>query len=111
MPDTRTPYGKFDAAALAALRETFDTTAILSLVDQLDAIRARYGAPSGLRDDLLRLHGMAHTVMNGAGLAYATTGPTLLDQADEVLDELDDWIAMLKRAVQALEPLQRLRAA
>lgn len=110
MPETQTPYGKVDTAALQALREAFDTTAILRLVEQLDAIRARYGDPNGLRDDLLRLHGMAHTVINGARLTYATTGPTLVDQADEVMEELDDWIVVLSRAMQALQPLQRLRA-
>ena len=40
MPDTDTPYGKVDAEALQALQDTFDTTTILRVVDQFDAIRA-----------------------------------------------------------------------
>ncbi|WP_432263192.1 Tn3 family transposase post-transcriptional regulator TnpC [Cupriavidus sp. TMH.W2] len=110
MPDIDTPYGKVDADALQALQDTFDTTAILRLVDQMDAIRARCCDPAGLRDDLLRLHGMAHTVINGAALSCSTTGPTLVDQAESILEELDDWILLLRRAVQLLQPLQRLHS-
>lgn len=109
MPDTDTPYGRVDAEALQALRDTFDTTTILRVVDHLDAIRARCCEPAGLRDDLLRLHGMAHTLINGAALSYPTTGPTLVDQAEAIIEELEDWILLLKRAVQALRPLEPLR--
>lgn len=108
MPETQTPYGNVDTEGLQSLQESFDTLAILRIADQLDVIRSRCCDPAGLRDDVLRLHGMAHTVINGAGLSYATTGATLLDQADAVIEELDDWILLLKRAVQALQPLQRL---
>ncbi|CAG9169827.1 Tn3 family transposase post-transcriptional regulator TnpC [Cupriavidus pinatubonensis] len=110
MPDIDTPYGKVDADALQALQDTFDTTAILSLVDQMDAIRARLCDPAGLRDDLLRLHGMAHTVINGAALSCSTSGPTLVEQAESILEELDDWILLLRRAVQSLQPLERLHS-
>ncbi|WP_061958519.1 Tn3 family transposase post-transcriptional regulator TnpC [Cupriavidus pauculus] len=110
MPDIDTPYGKVDADTLQALRDTFDTTAILRVVDQLDAIRSRCCDPAGLRHDLLRLHGMAHTVINDAALSCSTTGPTLVDQAEAIIEELDDWIFLLKRAVQALRPLEPLRS-
>lgn len=110
MPDIDTPYGRVDAAALHALRDTFDTTTVLRVVEQLDAIRARCCEPAGLRDDLLRLHGMAHTLINGAALSYPTTGPTLVDQADTIIEELDDWIVLLQQAIQALQPLQNLSA-
>ncbi|WP_439673178.1 Transposase (plasmid) [Cupriavidus necator] len=110
MPDIDTPYGKVDAEALQTLQETFDTFAILRVLDQLDAIRVRCCDPAGLRDDLLRLHGMAHTVINGAALSYATSGPTLVEQAEAVIEELDDWIAVLRQAVRTLQPLERLRS-
>ncbi|GAB7549081.1 Tn3 family transposase post-transcriptional regulator TnpC [Cupriavidus sp. 8B] len=109
MSETQTPYGKVDAEALQALRDRFDTTAILRVVDQLDAIRPRCCDPAGLRDDLLRLHGMAHTVINGAALSCSTSGPTFVDQAEALIEELDDWILQLKHAVQALRPLEALR--
>ncbi|QRQ85592.1 Tn3 family transposase post-transcriptional regulator TnpC [Cupriavidus oxalaticus] len=109
MPDIDTPYGKVDAEALQALQEAFDTFAILRVLDQLDAIRARCCDPAGLQDDLLRLHGMAHTVINGAALSCSTTGPTLVDQADAIVEELDDWILLFRQAVQVLRQLESLR--
>ena len=42
-------------------------------------------------------------------LSYPTTGPTIVDQAEAIIEELDDWIVLLKRAVQALRPLEPLR--
>lgn len=110
MPDTDTPYGRVDTGALQALQKSFDTTTIMRVVDQLDAIRSRCSDPAGIRDDLLRLHGMAHTVINGAALSCSTTGPTLVEQAEAILEELDDWVLLLRRAVQALQPLQRLHS-
>ncbi|MGH8787418.1 MAG: Tn3 family transposase post-transcriptional regulator TnpC [Cupriavidus necator] len=109
MPEIDTPYGKVDVEALQALRETFDTNVILRVVDQLDAIRSRCCDPTGLRDDLLRLHCMAHTVINGAALSCSATGPTLVDLAEAVIEELEDWILLLKHAAQALRPLEPLR--
>jgi len=108
MPDIDTPYGKVNADVLQKLQETFDTRTILRAVDRLDGIRARC-EPEGLRDDLLRLHGITHTVVNGASLSYATTGPTLTEQIDAILEELDDWIAILRQTQRALRPLEMLR--
>jgi len=108
MPDIDTPYGKVNADALQTLQETFDTRVIFRAVDQLEGIRARC-EPDGLRDDLLRLHGMAHTVINGASLSYATNGPTLTEQIDAIMEELDDWIAVLKQTQRTLQPLEQLR--
>lgn len=109
MPDTDTPYGKVDTDAMLTLQQSFDTTVILRLVDQIDTIRARCCDPAGLRDDLLRLHGMAHTVINGAALSCSTTGPTLVDQTEAIIEELDDWIRLLEHAMQSLRPLEALR--
>jgi hypothetical protein len=110
MPETKTPYGDVDSEALQGLRQSFDTRTILHAVELLDGIRARC-APDGLRDDLLRLHGMAHTVINDASLAYSTDGPTLVEQVDAVLMELGDWLAALERMRQSLEPLEHLSPA
>jgi hypothetical protein len=110
MPETKTPYGDVDSEALQGLRQSFDTRTILHAVELLDGIRARC-APDGLRDDLLRLHGMAHTVINDASLAYSTDGPTLVEQVDAVLMELGDWLPALGRVRQSLEPLEHLSPA
>jgi len=108
MQETDTLHGPVDSEALQSLRQSFDTRNILHAVELLDGIRARCG-PDGLRDDLLRLHGMAHTVINGASLSYSTAGPTLVEQVDAVLVELDDWIVALERMRNSMEPLERLR--
>ncbi|MFK0380347.1 transposase [Pandoraea sp. NPDC090278] len=78
-------------------------------MDQFDSLRARCG-PDGLRDDLLRLHGMAHTVINGASLSYSTDAPTLVEQADCTIEELEGWVMMLEKMILALRPLQDLRS-
>ena len=109
MPETQTPYGPVDLEALRALQDSFDTGEILRMVDRFDAMRTRFCEPAGVRDDLLRLHAMAHTVINGAILSASTQGTTLVEQADEIVDELEDWITVFRRGVQVLQALQRLR--
>jgi hypothetical protein len=109
MPDIETPYGAVDADALQSLQQRYDTLVIQQAVDLFDTIRVRCG-PDGLRDDLLRLHGMAHTVINGASLSYSTDDLTLVEQADCVLEELEDWMTVLERMILALRPLQDLRS-
>lgn len=103
MPDLETPYGIVDADALVHCSN--DTTVIQQAVDLFDTIRARC-EPDGLRDDLLRLHAMAHTVINGASLSCSTDDLTLVEQADCTIEELDDWIMVLKKMILALRPLQ-----
>ena len=109
MPDIETPYGIVDADALQSLQQRYDTTVIQQAVDLFDTIRARC-EPDGLRDDLLHLHGMAHTVINGAGLSIPTDDLTLVEQADCIIEELEDWMMVLERMILALRPLQDLRS-
>jgi hypothetical protein len=109
MPDIETPYGVVDADALQSLQQRYDTTVIHQAVGLFDTIRTRCG-PAGLRDDLLRLHCMAHTVINGASLSYSTDDLTLVEQADCVIEELEDWMMMLDRMILALRPLQDLHS-
>jgi hypothetical protein len=61
---TDTRYGAVDSAALERLRESFNTRTILDAVDKVDDIRCRI---DDLRDDLLKLHAMAHDLINDAG--------------------------------------------
>ncbi len=56
-----TPYGEVDAVALEKLREDFDTSQLLRLVDRLDACLANLGEIVAVRDELLKLHAMALT--------------------------------------------------
>ena len=64
-----TAYGRLDKAALTRLQSTYDTSKLLRAVEQLDRIVGNARGQDGLRDVLLRLHGMAHVVVNGAGLS------------------------------------------
>lgn len=67
-----TPYGEVDAKALETLREGYDTSQLLRMVDRLDACLAEIGGIVSIRDDLLRLHAMALTVLEGAPLSIPT---------------------------------------
>jgi hypothetical protein len=96
MPDLETPYGIVDADALESLQQRYDTTVIQQAVD--------------LFDNLLRLHAMAHTVINGASLSCSTDDLTLVEQADCTIEELEDWIMVLEKMILALRPLQDLRS-
>lgn len=104
-----TPYGRLDRAALLALENTYDTRVLLSTVDQLDKVLGAARGQDGLRDMLLRLHRMAQTVINGAGLTGDTGGETLPELAVDTTSELRELIGMLQRWVKQIEPLEGLQ--
>ena len=76
-----TAYGRLDKTALLEPQNTYDTRVLLMVVEQLDKFIAAARGQDGLRDMLLRLHGMAHSVVNGAGLSVATGEETLPELA------------------------------
>ncbi|WP_245176331.1 Tn3 family transposase post-transcriptional regulator TnpC [Cupriavidus sp. AcVe19-6a] len=91
-----TAYGRLDRAALRQAQDTYDTTLLLRMVDELDAMLAEARAEDGLRDTLLRLHGMAHTVINGAGMTVATGEESLPELAFDTLAEVLRIVMMLQ---------------
>lgn len=105
-----TAYGPVDAAALRALQATFDTADMLVDVDKLAEAGMQLLDPNGLRADLLRLHGMAHAVINGAPLVTDTMGVSLADSAVDLDAALDDLVRVVMtvrdrvRAIAALSP-------
>ncbi len=104
----KTPYGHVDAAALAQLRGTFDTTGLLRAIDQLDELRTEHLDPDGLRASLLRLHAMLHTVLNEAPLSVATADGTIADCLTDIRHDLEDMqsvLSMLREHVRQLEAL------
>ncbi|MFS8978228.1 Tn3 family transposase post-transcriptional regulator TnpC [Cupriavidus necator] len=103
-----TAYGRLDRAALRQVQDTYDTTILLRMVDDLDAILAEARAEDGLRDMLLRLHGMAHTVINGAGMTVTTGEESLPELAFDLLAELLRIVTMLKGWLVQIEPLEQL---
>lgn len=106
---TATPYGEVDAAALDALQSAYDTTRMLDAVGRLDEVRASLYDPEGLREDLLRLHRIAHTLVNGAGLTVGTQDEFFVDQVTDVIDQLDQYVADLLGIRDVLRPLETLR--
>nr|WP_308606022.1 Tn3 family transposase post-transcriptional regulator TnpC [Massilia sp. DJPM01] len=105
---TPTAYGLMDGTALAELRSTFDTTMLLRMVDELAAAAHAAQGENSLRESVLRLHAMAHTAVNGAGMTVATDDETLPELAETVMDEMRDMIARLQSWISQLEPLLSL---
>ena len=104
-----TPHGRLDRAALQALENSYDTRRLLKTVEQLDQLLGAARNEGGLRDVLLRLHGMAHTVINGAGLSADTRGKTLPELAFDATSEIREWIGTLQRWIKQIEPLEGLQ--
>jgi hypothetical protein len=105
-----TAYGRLDRAALTRAQSNYDTTALLSAVDELDRILARVRGQDGLRDNLLQLHGMAHVVINGAGLSGYSGDETLPALAFDATAEILQIITTLQKWVKLIEPLEGLQA-
>lgn len=103
-----TAYGRLDRAALQALDSSYDTRALLMAAQQLDQLLAAARGQDGLRDMLLRLHSMANTVINGAGMSGGAGGESLPALAFDAASEIREWIATLQGWVKQIEPLQRL---
>lgn len=106
---TATPYGEVDAAALEALESGYDTTRMLDAVGTLDEVRTRLYGPEGLRSDLLRLHSIAHTLVNGAALTVSAQDEPFVDQVSDVIDQIDQYVADLLAIRNVLQPLEALR--
>lgn len=106
-----TPHGRLDRAALLDAQNSYDTRELLRAVDELDKLVAGMVDQGGLRETLLRLHGMAHAVINGAGLTVATDRESLPELAADGAAELQEVILMLQGWVRLVEPLERLQAA
>ena len=103
-----TAYGVLDRAALAEAQANYDTRVLLRMVDELDSLLAEVRAEDGLRDMLLRLHAMAHTVITGAGMAAPTDEESLPELAFDTVAELRRMIVALQAWVRRIEPLDQL---
>jgi hypothetical protein len=103
-----TAVGPVHAKTLEELVENFDTQRILELVDELDELRERICDPDGLRADLLRLHAMAHALVNGAPLTINADDQSIWELADDLEFELMEIADNAKQATSILRPLNRL---
>jgi hypothetical protein len=100
-----TDHGALDADVLAALQQDFATSDLLVAIDDLDVGKGRQ---QWLRACLLRLHGMANHLINGAPQTVAGE-ETIWQLAEEVGDELDAYAANLSHITKLVDRLGRLR--
>lgn len=105
---TTTYFGEVDTAALEQLESSYDTTRLLAAVDIVDRIRTQLHDPEGLRDDLLEIHSMAHSVLNGAPSVPARGEGTLPERVLDALDQIDEFLMELTWVRTILEPLEAL---
>jgi hypothetical protein len=101
----KTDHGALDADVLAELQQNFATSDLLAVIETLDVDEGRH---QWLRACLLRLHGMANHVINGA--PHTVTGEESIWQlAEEIGDELDAHTANLAHITKLVDRLGRLR--
>lgn len=105
-----TAYGLLDEHALLDLQNTYDSRQLLAVVEGLDRLLGGWKGEDGLRDAVLRLHGMAHTVINGARLATPANRETLPELAWDVTSDLREAVDSLQRWIKLIEPLEGLQA-
>lgn len=109
-PNVRTAHGLVDEAAFDVARASFDTGVLLQSVDEIDEVMRQLSGEGGLRDQLLQLHAMASTVLNGAGMSNSS-GVTLPDAASDLIDDVREIVSVLRRAADRAAPLAALAAA
>ncbi len=104
-----TPYGEVDGKALESLREGYDTSQLLNLVDRLDACLAAIGGVGSIRDDFLRLHAMAMTVLEGSPLAVATSDvDSIWEEAMTLQENISALCSCLQAGSKHVAPLAAL---
>lgn len=106
--NVKTIGGMVNAKVLEELQEDFDTTQILDAVDTIDEIRYRICDPEGMRDDLLRLHGLAHALINGDHSNASEEDGPIWQLADELEEQISDWIDKLRNLTGMLDQLVSL---
>ena len=103
-----TDYGTLNSKKLDELQRSFDTTKILAAVDTIDEIRYRICEPDGMRQDLLDLHAMAHTIINGDSTLNAPRGTCIWEVAQELELEIDEFATKLSEIANLLAKLGEL---
>ncbi|AWL01677.1 MULTISPECIES: Tn3 family transposase post-transcriptional regulator TnpC [Stutzerimonas stutzeri group] len=103
-----TPYGEVDAAGLDRFRQHFDTSQLLQLVDRLDRCLVGIGGMTALRDELLRLHAMSMTLVEGVAPTVATENTSIWSEAEALQQDLDCLAVWIRMALAAILPLVEL---
>ena len=104
----KTIYGLVDRARLENLQATFDTVRLLEAVDLIDELRGRVCDPQQLRAELLQLHAMAHTLINGAEAAVLPNNCPIWSKAADLELELSGYAEKLSELADLIERLSKL---
>jgi hypothetical protein len=102
----KTAFGEVRASALEELRTSFDTRQILTAIDDLDRFCTQWKRE--LCADLLRVHAMAHTVINGAPLTVIPDDESMSETAFSVAEEFRDWQQSLQATIARLGQIAEL---
>src|SRR5215471_17879738 len=102
----KTAFGSVNAVALEHLQESFETQRLLDAVDQVDHI-AELANDGSFRRNLLRLHSMAHTIINGAPRT-ASSKERIWELAGDLALELEDVVEDLHSTLGLLHQLAEL---
>jgi hypothetical protein len=100
-----TPCGEVDAAALEKLRNSFDTSQLLGLVDRLDTSLAELGGMIAIRDELLKLHTMAQALVEGTLPPVTTEESSAWEVAESALLDLETLSSWIRTAQIMIAPL------
>lgn len=101
-----TPYGSVRVRTLQTLQSTFDTRDLLSAVDDLDRFYAQW--EKELRADVLRVHAMAHSVINDAPLSCTSGEEGVGEIAASLADEFQEGSSVFTLVVSLLKQLATL---
>ncbi|WP_298701944.1 hypothetical protein [uncultured Variovorax sp.] len=105
-----TPFGRVNQGILNALKDDFSAIEILKMVEEFDQRVQAFQEDGGLRAQLLTLHGMLHTVMDGAQVTVSSE-QTLPDLASDALDEVQECLDMFGRWTAMLSLVRELGTA
>jgi hypothetical protein len=103
-----TDSGTLNSKKLEELQRNFDTTKILEAVDTIDEIRYRICEPDGMRQDLLDLHAMAHSIINGDSTFNPPREPCIWEVAQDLELEIDEFATKLSEIANLLAQLGEL---
>ena len=94
------------SSSVYLIRNSFDTGELLAAVDLIDEMARRSADPSGLRKDMLRLHAVAHRIINeGPETPSDKALQELTDMASDLSSELWELADKVRKTCDLLDIL------
>lgn len=106
--NTETYYGTASAKKLEELQQSFDTIDILAAINAIDQIRYRICEPEGMRDELLKLHSMAYTLINSDWTCNAPNDTPIWVLAQDLEIEIAEFAETLNEIAEIIGKLGEL---